>query len=77
MPEDGQTIPIKLMFESMRKRLAEALTLAKAAEACAHDGYQTRALELSLDIEPLFVDANHLLQAASVVQRLNKESHQT
>jgi len=72
MPEHENIYRLELLLGPMRQHLDEAATLAKAAETCAKDGHYARALTISLDIEPLLADANHLLQTASVMQRLNK-----
>ena len=66
---------ITSLLQEMRRQLAEAHSIAKAAELCAHDGWHTRALQISLDIEPLLHDADHLLQAAAALNR-NVESEE-
>ena len=57
------------LLQEMRRQLAEAHSIAKAAELCARDGWPMRALRICLDIEPLIHDANHLLQAAATMNR--------
>ena len=51
-------------------QIGEAHSIAKAADLCAKDGQVERALEISLDLEVLLHDANHLLQAAAVLNRI-------
>jgi hypothetical protein len=75
MPEREHIYRLELLFEPMRQHLDEAATIARAAETCTRDGHYARALRLSLDIEPLLADANHLLQAACVMQRINNKGH--
>ena len=58
------------LLQEMRRQLAEAHSIAKAAELCAQDGWPTRALHICLEIEPLIHDANHLLQAAATTNRI-------
>ena len=64
-----QNTDITSLLEEMRRQLAEAHSIAKAAELCAQDGWPTRALRICLDIEPLIHYANHLLQAAAAMNR--------
>lgn len=64
--------PIVGMIAKIRENLAEALAIAKAAEACAKDGFPDRALMISLDVEELIHSSNHLLQAASTFNRERK-----
>lgn len=61
----------------IRGQLDEALSLAKAAEACAAGGHADRALRIALDIEPLAVDVNHLLQGIAVLNRLSRRGDDT
>lgn len=65
--------PVVGMISRIRENLAEALAIAKAAETCARDGFPDRALTISLDVEELIHSSNHLLQAASVLNRERKE----
>ncbi len=61
--------PILGMISQIRENLAEALSIAKAAETCARDGFLERALTISLDVEELIHTSNHLLQAAAALNR--------
>lgn len=51
------------LIGEIREQLAEAHTIATAADACAIEGQLERAMVISLDIEELIHSANHLLQA--------------
>ena len=64
--------PVLGMISRIRENLAEALAIAKAAETCARDGFPDRALAISLDVEDLIHSSNHLLQAASAMNRERK-----
>lgn len=54
----------------MRRQLEEAATIARAAEFCATDGQPARALTVALDIEPLAIEANQLLQGLATLSRI-------
>lgn len=58
-----------VLLREIHSNIAEAAAIAKAAEACAAEGYIDKAFTISLDIEQLIFDANNLLQAASVIRR--------
>jgi hypothetical protein len=47
--------------------------IARAAEGCAVDGQARRALMIALDVEPLAVEANQLLQSLAILSRLVRE----
>ena len=47
--------------------------IAKAADACADAGNADRGVKVALDIEQLISDANRLLDAATLINRLRKE----
>jgi hypothetical protein len=57
----------------MRARLDEAAAIARAAEGCAADDQPGRALTIALDVEPLAVEANSLLQGLAMLSRLSRE----
>jgi hypothetical protein len=44
--------------------------ITRAAEGCAVDGQPGRALMIALDVEPLVVEANSLLQGLAVLNRI-------
>jgi hypothetical protein len=57
----------------MRTKLEEAAAIAWAAEGCAVDRQPGRALMIALDVEPLAVEANSLLQGLAVLNRIARE----
>ena len=64
---------ITALVGRMRAALAEALSITKAAEVCAKEGWERRALDLRQDIEPLIHDAKSLLHAATILEHHRKE----
>lgn len=62
-----------ITLRSMRARLDEAAAIARAAEACAADGQTARALTIVLDVEPLAVEANQLLQGLATLCRIARQ----
>jgi hypothetical protein len=60
-------------LRAMRAKLEEAAAIARAAEGLAVDGQPGRALMIALDVEPLVVDANSLLQGLAILSRLARE----
>jgi hypothetical protein len=68
--------PIVGMISRIRENLAEALSIAKATETCARDDFPERALTISLDVEEVIHNSNHLLQAASAMNREKKQGVQ-
>jgi hypothetical protein len=71
---DAQTIEItiKLYLREIRARLDRAASIAKAAEACSDAGNVEKGIEIALDVEQLTYEANTLLNAASLINRLGK-----
>ena len=57
-------------LRTMRAKLDEAAAIARAAEGCAADGQPRRALGIALDVEPLAVEANRLLQGLAILSRV-------
>ena len=57
----------------MRERLDQAAGLGRAAEACAKVGNIGKAIEIALDIEQLTYEANTLLNAASLMNRIGRQ----
>jgi hypothetical protein len=55
---------------TLRAKLEEAAAFARAAEGCAVDGQPERALMITLDVEPLAVEANGLLQGLATLSRV-------
>ncbi len=62
------------MLRQIKSKIDEALAIAQAAEACAAGGHPGRALRIALDIEPLVVEVNHLLQGTAVLNRISRET---
>lgn len=71
---DAQTLDLLLKkhLAEMRQRLEEAASIAKAAEACAEAGNVDKAIEISLDIEQLVYEVTTFLNAASMINRINR-----
>jgi hypothetical protein len=64
---------ITALVGRMRAALAEAHSITKAAEVCAKEGWERRALDLCQDIEPLIHDAKSLLHAATILEHHRNE----
>jgi len=71
---DAQTVEatIKVFLQTMRERLEDAASIAKAAEICSNDGNVPKGVEIALDVEQLIYEASTLLNAASLINRLGK-----
>lgn len=71
---DAQTLDVILKnhLTEMRQRLEQAASIAKAAEACAEAGNVDKAIEISLDIEQLVYEVTTFLNAASMINRINR-----
>jgi len=63
---------IELFLRHMQEDLEGAVAIAKAANACAEAGNPQKAIEIALDIEQLINDAETLLNAASLLNRITK-----
>jgi len=57
-----------LSLKEMRDRLEQAASIAKAAEA----GNVEKGIEIALDIEQLIYEVNTFLNAASLINRIDK-----
>lgn len=64
---------IKLLLTEIHAKLSEATRIAKAAEACALAGSVAEGVALSMDIEQLMYEADHLHGAVSLLKRLSSE----
>ena len=64
------------MIRKIQWQLAEADAIAEAADICAAEGQIDRAFTISLDFEELIRSADHLLQAAAILDRRAKEEQQ-
>jgi hypothetical protein len=58
-----------MTLRAMRTKLDEAAAIARAAQGCAVDGQPRRALMIALDVEPLALEANQLLQGLAILRR--------
>jgi hypothetical protein len=58
-----------ITLRTMRARLEEAAAIARTAEGLAVDGQPGRALMIALDVEPLALEANSLLQKLAIRSR--------
>lgn len=63
-------ITIMGCLRDIRSRLVDAAAIAKAAVVCAESGSEDRAVRIALDLEELVHEANTLLNAVSLVQRM-------
>ena len=70
MPQDAE---ISDVLNKLRMRLGEAHSIVKAATTVADEGWTDRALSMTLKAEELIHDADHLLQAAFVMNRQNNK----
>ena len=65
---------IKTFLTQIRNRLDKAAGIGRAADACAGAGFHEKGLEVALDIEPLLYEATTLLNAASLINRIARQS---
>jgi hypothetical protein len=72
LPRETTETTIKVYLRQMRERLDEAVSIAKAAEACADTGNVSKGIEIALDVEQLLYEVNTFLNAASMIHRLGK-----
>jgi hypothetical protein len=63
---------LKMHLSEMRERLDRAASIAKAAETCAEAGNIKKSIEIALDVEQLIYEVNTFLNAASMIQRINR-----
>ena len=63
---------VKTSLALVRAKLEKALRIAKAAEACAVSGRTKKGMEVALSLEPIVYELNTLLNAASMINRLDK-----
>ena len=54
--------------------LPAAYDRGRAADACAGAGFHEKGLEVALDIEQLLYEATTLLNAASLINRIARQS---
>ena len=65
---------IKAYLTEIRNRLDKAAGIGRAADACAGAGFHEKGLEVALDIEQLLYEATTLLNAASLINRIARQS---
>lgn len=59
--------------QEIRNRLDDALKAAQAAEACTSAGAPDQAVKLLLDVEQPIYEATTLLNAASLIHRMQRD----
>jgi hypothetical protein len=65
---------IKTYLSEIRNRLDKAAGIGRAADACAGAGFHEKGLEVALDMEQLLYEATTLLNAASLISRIARQS---
>ena len=65
---------IKTYLNEIRSRLDRAAGISRAADACASAGFHEKGLEVALDMEQLLYGATTLLNAASLINRIARQS---
>ncbi len=65
---------IKTYLNEIRNRLDKAAGIGRAADACAGAGFHEKGLEVALDMEQLLYEATTLLNAASLINRIARQS---
>ena len=65
---------IKTYLNEIRSRLDRAAGISRAADACASAGFHEKGLEVALDMEQLLCEATTLLNAASLINRIARQS---
>jgi hypothetical protein len=65
-------ITIKGDLKEMRERLDHAASITRAAQTCADTGNVEKGVEIALDVEQLIYEVNTFLNAARLVNRINK-----
>ena len=59
-------------LKEIRERLDHAASIARAAQTCAHTGNIEKGVEIALNVEQLIYEVNTFLNAASLINRINK-----
>ena len=67
-------VTIKSYLTEIRNRLDRAAGIGRAADACAGAGFHEKGLEVALDIEQHLYEATTLLNAASLIKRMARQS---
>lgn len=73
MDESVLGAAVIMSLREIRKRLDQAASNAKAAEACAAAGNIQKGIEIVLDVEQLVYEVNTFLNAASLMHRLHRD----
>ena len=73
MDRNAADIAIHSFLIEIRNRLEEAVGIAKAADVCASAGNLIKAIEVALDIEQIAYEVSRLLDAASLLQRIEQQ----
>src|SRR5262245_4994628 len=63
---------VKTSLALVRAKLEKGLRIAAAAELCSVSGRTRKAIEVALGLEEIVSDVNTLLNAACIVNRVNK-----
>lgn len=74
MQAEHADLIVKTFMALIAERLTEAASLAKAAEACVNAGNRIGALHIANDIDSPLYEAQNLINAASLVNRLAREA---
>ena len=64
----------KVYLTEIRNRLDKAAGIGRAADACAGAGFHEKGLDVALDVEQLLYEASALLNAASLINRVVRQS---
>jgi hypothetical protein len=65
---------IKSYLTEIRTRLDKAAGIGRAADACASAWFGEKGLEVALDAEQLLYEASTLLNAASLINRIARQT---
>ena len=77
MDEDFSTELVKRFTGEIAWRLSKASALATTAQTLNSQGLAEHAFDTLMDIETLIFEATALLNAASIVNRSENETHRT
>jgi len=77
MQEEVSTAIIKRFTGEIASRLSKASALATTAQTLNSQGLTEHAFDALMDVEPLIFEATALLNAASIVNRSDRERENT
>lgn len=60
---------VKTCLTQIDAMMKDAASISSAAMVCIEAGNSRRAFQIALDVEPLVIEANTLLQACSALRR--------